>query len=43
MQILDPSGQKLLQIEIQLQAVLQNTVAESGCQRRFPAIQPIPA
>ena len=41
MQILDLSGEQLLQIKVQLVPVLKDTVAKSCCQSRIPAIQPI--
>ena len=41
MQILQLSGQQLLQEKVQHTSVLQNTVAQAGSQGRIPAVQPV--
>ena len=42
MQILQLSGEQLLKVKVQLAPVLLHAVAQSCCQRRVPAVQPVP-
>ena len=41
-QILQPSGEQLSKIIVQLAPVLNHAIAQPGGQRRIPAVQPIP-